>query len=322
VAQPLERLVNLALYLAAATGPVSAATVRAEVCGYPPDQDEAAFLRMFERDKDDLRRMGFSFDADEAGRYRLDASATYATSVELTPAEVAAVRVAGSALLADPSFPYAADLRLALAKVAAASGRVARAAALTADEEPERQAGVVAALTEATDARKTVRFAYTNARGETTERLAEPFGLFTHDGRWYLVARDTAKGDVRTFAVGRMADVEPNRTKPRTPDFERPEGFDVADHVALPFQIGEDPPFTARVWFSPESAWRAPAVTAGRGQLTAGEDGSVTWLIDASSPRRLASFVVENGPGLRLLDPTSARELLTSGLREVVASHG
>ena len=115
----VERVVNLALFLAAARGPVTAERIRAEVFGYPEDQDDAAFLRMFERDKDDLKRMGFAIDGDAEGNYRLDSSATYASAIELTPAETSALRVAGAALVDDPSFPFSADLRLALAKVSA-----------------------------------------------------------------------------------------------------------------------------------------------------------------------------------------------------------
>jgi hypothetical protein len=53
--EAVERLVNLALFIAKA-GPrgVTADTCRG-VEGYPGDQDVAAFLRMFERDKEQLR---------------------------------------------------------------------------------------------------------------------------------------------------------------------------------------------------------------------------------------------------------------------------
>lgn len=322
MSKALERLVNLALFLAEAKEPVSAARVRAEVAGYPPGQDEAAFLRMFERDKDDLRRMGFALEVDDAGRYRLDASATYAATVDLTPPEVAAVRVAASALLSDPSFPYAADLRLALAKVAAASGRMSRASALIADEVPEQQARTVSTLTSAIEARKTVDLSYENALGEKSERAVEPYGLFMHDGRWYLVARDVEKDALRTFAVARILEARPNQVKPRTPDFEPPPGFDVSDHVSLPFQIGTQRPVEALVRFSPAAAWRAGSVSAGHGRLERNDDGSVDWHVAVASLERFAAFVVENGPGLQVLAPPAAIETLETGLEKAATAHG
>ena len=146
----VERVVNLALFLAAAPVPVTAERIRAEVLGYPEGQDDAAFLRMFERDKDDLKRMGFVVDGDAEGYYRLDSSATYAAAIELTPPETSALRIAGAALADDPSFPFAADLRLALAKISAEVDACdPPVSARLADEDPQRQGETVAVLSSA-----------------------------------------------------------------------------------------------------------------------------------------------------------------------------
>lgn len=316
----VERLVNLALYLAAAREPVTAADVRDEVYGYPDGQEEAAFLRMFERDKDDLRRMGFSIESDESGRYRLDVSGTYASSVDLTPTEAASIRVAGTAFLDDPSFPFPDDLRLALAKISAASARTS-VSALIVDEDPERQGSTVAALSEAVESCKTVALLYADAAGRQSNRTLQPYGLFVHDGRWYLVARDPAKDAVRTFAVARMSEVNPNRTKPRSPDFEPPADFDVSAFVALPFQIGEDPPFEAVVRFAPEIAWRATGVASSHGTITRGADGSADWTVNVSSASRFAAFIIENGPGLKIIEPRTMNADIVDGLSRVVAAH-
>ena len=56
--QRAERLLDLTMYLLARTEPVSAEQVRQEVEGYDPDATDEAFLRKFERDKDDLRNAG------------------------------------------------------------------------------------------------------------------------------------------------------------------------------------------------------------------------------------------------------------------------
>ncbi|MDZ4168436.1 MAG: WYL domain-containing protein [Coriobacteriia bacterium] len=316
----VERLVNLALYLAAAREPVTAADVRGEVYGYPDDQEEVAFLRMFERDKDDLRRMGFSIESDESGRYRLDVSATYVSTFDLTGTDAAALRVAGTALLDDPSFPFPEDLRLALAKVSAASRRDP-VTALIADEDPERQGSVVAELSGAVEACKWVSLSYTDAGGRPSTRTVQPYGLFVHDGRWYLVARDPAKDAVRTFAVARMSEVSPNRAKPRTPDFDRPDSFDVSSYVALPFQIGDDPPFEAVIRFAPAVAWRAPAVASAHGTIAVQDDGSALWAVSACSVARLATFTVENGPGLAILEPLGVRDAIVAGLKRVEGAH-
>jgi len=122
VTDATERIINLALYLAAGSRPVSAEEVRGNVTGYPAGQDDAAFARMFERDKEVLREAGLvlSIDRTEGTEsYRLDASATYAGRITLDPRETVELRAAGLAMLADPSFPYGEDLRFALAKLMA-----------------------------------------------------------------------------------------------------------------------------------------------------------------------------------------------------------
>ena len=319
----VERVVNLALFLAAARAPVTAERIRTEIFGYPEGQDDAAFLRMFERDKDDLKRMGFVIEGDAEGNYRLDSSATYATAIELTPTETSALRIAGAALVNDPSFPFAADLRLALAKVSAEveAGEPPVSARL-ADEEPERQGEAVAVLSSATARSKRVGFGYTNSLGISAPHDVEPYGLFLHDGRWYLVGRDTAKDETRTYAVGRMTGVIANPAAPKTPDFERPADFDVARFVRLPFQFGpESAQFDAELRFAPEAAWRARSLAGGQGELRATGDGSVVWRVSACSRGRLLRFVVENGPGVRLTGPAELLQELAEGLDRVVAQH-
>ena len=320
----VERLVNLAFYLASAREPVSAERIRVEVAGYSADQDPAAFLRMFERDKESLRDAGLTIVTDEDGtRYLLDASATYAAAVELSAQEAASVRAAGTALLDDPSFPFAADLRLALAKIASAidTGDVASAACL-ADENPARQGESVALLSDASSRRKTAAFSYTNSLGATAPHEIAPYGLFLHDGRWYAVGRDTAKDEVRTYTVARMSDIEINPTKPKSPDFERPSDFDVRTFVRLPFQYGPlAQQFDAELRFASSAVWRADGLCGGQGVVDRDAAGA-TWRVSARSASRLARFAIENGPGISIARPPRAAETVRRGLEEVARLHG
>jgi proteasome accessory factor B len=318
--EAVERLVNVALFLAAARGPVSAERIRTDVTGYPEGQDESAFLRMFERDKDELRAMGFVIESTPEGEYRLDAGRTFVSGLDLSADEEAVLRATAAVFLGDPSFPYATDLRYALAKVSGAPDADVPAAAHLADEHPEAQGATVASLTSASTARKRVSFDYTNAAGHSALHSVEPYGLFLHSGRWYLVGRDTARDEVRVYAVTRMENVAANPSRPRTPDFERPRDFDVAEFVGLPFQYGPGKPFDAVVRFASSVAWRAPALTGGSGQLRPDEDG-LLWQVTARDGERLARWVVANGPGLSIESPAEVAELMRSGLSRVVTVH-
>ena len=323
----VERLINLALYLADAREPVTAERIRADVFGYPSlaEQDDAAFFRMFERDKDQLRTAGFLIEGDERGRYLLDRARTFAAPLALSAEEAAAVRAAGTAMLGDPSFPYREDLRLALAKLATGIDTDAvPAAARLADEDPARQGAVVAELSSAATRGKRARFAYTNSYGATAPHDLEPYGLFLHDGRWYVVGRDVARDETRTYAVARIADLTVDTARPASRDFERPCDFDVRRYVMLPFQYGPAAEeFEAMLSFAPEVAWRGASLTAGQGELTDAADGSgaLEWRIRARSRARLMRFVVESGPGIAVTDPADFARDLRSRLEEVATLH-
>jgi len=324
----IERLVNLALYLASTRTPVSAETIRAEVIGYPDGQDEDAFLRMFERDKKQLRACGLMLevvDLEGVPGYRVDADASYAGEVRLTDAERATLRAVAAALASDPGFPFGSDLAIAVAKLGGtqgeAGGVAASAPGALTDEAPDVQGAVAAVLAEAVASRKRVGFGYTNAAGETHDREVEPYGVFFSDGRWYVVGRDTERDSRRTYAVRRMRDVVVNPRKPAAPDFEAPADFSVVQHMLLPFQYGPDTS-ECQLRFSAEDAWRAPRLTGGQGTLETQPDGSAIWRVGAASLPRLARWIVENGPGITPVSPPELRETLADGLRKVVARHG
>lgn len=62
-----------------------------------------------------------------------------------------------------------------------------------------------------------VRFAYTSATGDRTDREVEPHRLVALGRRWYLVAYDLARQDWRSFRLDRLADLTSTgvRARPR-----------------------------------------------------------------------------------------------------------
>lgn len=317
-----ERIIDLAMYLAA-HGTVTAREIRENVAGYSADQNESAFARMFERDKEWLREGGFVIVAEPgADSYRLDRDATFASAVELSPAEAAAVRAAGLAMLDDPTFPFAGDLRSALAKLATdLAGGNAPAASRLAETIPAEQAADVALLHSAIDARKRVGFGYTNSQGGSRPHDVEPYGLFAREGLWYLVGRDTRLDEQRVYTVARMRDIAVNESSPRTPDFEVPAGFDVSTFIGLPFQYGAEQ-IEAVLHFSAEDGWRAEGLASGHGTLEVADDESATWRVTARDRARLLRWLVENGPGIRLVAPAEIADELRAALEEVASLHG
>ena len=317
------------MFLARSPQGVTAEECRDRVEGYSGEaaQNDAAFKRMLERDKETLRASGLVIDTRPEGnttRYRLDTAATFAAPLDLSTDEVTVLGLAGAALADDPSFPFGPDLHLALAKVAAqtAEGRVANPGRM-ADEAPEAQGRVAATLADAVTRRKTAAFDYTRADGSHRRRDVDPYGIYSTEGRWYLVAFDHVAGEERVFALTRVTCLEVNAKQPATPDFDRPEGFDVTAWAMLPFQIGaRDDEFEAVLRFEPEAAWRAARLSAGRGSIAAGTDSSATWTVAARSGDALLRWLVENGPGIEIVAPTELRDRFARSLTEVARIHG
>jgi predicted DNA-binding transcriptional regulator YafY len=72
-----------------------------------------------------------------------------------------------------------------------------------------------------------VRFGYTSATGERTEREVEPHRLVPLGRRWYLVAYDLVRQDWRSFRLDRLTDLA------RTGALARPRELPAADAAAF-----------------------------------------------------------------------------------------
>jgi proteasome accessory factor B len=316
----VERIVNLAMYLSAARAPVSWEEIRGDVAGYRSDQNREAFLRMFERDKKQLRESGLVITSDAEGRYLLDESATFATEITLSAEESAALGAAAASLVDDPAFPFSDDLRIALAKLGSSSGTAPCSAARIADEAPERQGRAAALVTEAAQRCKVVEFEYTTSVGERGTRHLEPYGAFVRDGRWYVVGRDTDRDAMRTFSLSRVENLVVNEAREATPDFERPDDFDITAYVMLPFQMGPDS-FEAVLDFAPDLSWRVHTLVADSGTLVETDGGGLRWTVRASSRPRLGRWVIDNGPGIAITAPADLGTEIAAALDKVRADH-
>lgn len=317
-----ERLVNLALLLLNERRAVTVRRVRDEVEGYPPDQDEAAFLRMFERDKAALRDAGLILvaqDGPDGVAYTVDRDSTFAKDLDLSFEETMLLRSVASALANDPTFPLAGHLATALIKLAAPPVSSRAAASLASDDGSAHRD--TRALAEAVVARKRASFEYVDAHGRHSVRNVEPHGIFLRDGRWYLVAHDIDASDFRVFAIRRISALSVNTSRPMTPDFDRVHDIDITDFARLPFEYGEMS-VPATLVFSEEVSWRAPALTEGRGRLVGNTDSTLTWEVRAGNLDSLAAWVIRNGSGVKLAGPDEAVAAMRRGLEEVIASHG
>ncbi|HKE98749.1 MAG TPA: WYL domain-containing protein [Actinomycetes bacterium] len=217
-----ERLVNLIALLLATRRPLTLDQVAELVPGY--DAQGESLRRMFERDKDELRRLGVPIerapvDAWGSGEgYFIDPRAYGMPQLELGPDERAALALAlqvwsGGFTGGQP----------ALAKLDLDPGAAARP--LQADLQGGSP--LVGAILDALHERRRITFTYRPPGREPARRRLDPYALVHRMGTWYVVGLDPDRDALRSFRLSRIqSEVRPVRPGGRGPEFEVPPGFD------------------------------------------------------------------------------------------------
>ena len=299
---------NLAMFLARSPEPVTAERCREEVEGYPDDQDQAAFERMFERDKDELRRSGLAIETVVEGdalpvpaRRRGDVRGSHRTRSGGPDRPRPGRAPPSPTTRRSPSAPTCGWRSRSSPSRPPRAGWPTRAHSRTSARAP--RAGSPPRLAEASLSRKRVTFEYTTAAGERRRRDVEPYGVYSRDGRWYVVGRDARRGRRARLrprphrGPARQRD-EAGHARLRPPRGLRRGGLGDA---AVP---DRRPGGRVR---GRRSASRRRTRGARRGSPRVAAscddpapDGSVTWRSQARDPEALLRWVVENGPGLEL----------------------
>lgn len=294
----IERILNLLAFLLTAERPVTAEEIRTTISGYDQSTDDA-FHRMFERDKDLLRRLGIPLELAPTDGWQVEHGyvvdpATYAlpdpglTDEERTALWLAAevVRVGGQVAAPDALFKLGG-------------------APMTASGEP-----LAASLTDgsadlgtaflAIAERRHLHFAY---RGR--KRRIDSYGLVHRRGHWYVVGDDD--GVVKVFRMDKASDIEAGDNAEA---FERPEGFRAADFIPeTPWEAGGEE-MMARVVFDADMAWWARRQIGNRGQLAEQDDGSVIAEMPVANPYAFIGWILSFDDKAELLEPPELRQLL------------
>lgn len=252
-----ERLLNLVIALSHARGRMTRAEIRATVAGYDGGSDAAdaeaakrrtaAFERMFERDKDDLRTLGIPLrtvtDAthgDDIG-YLIDVGDAAMPPITLTPVERAVLAVAAEYW---HDAALAPDARRALVKLQSSTAMVDDVSVhLTARSTGASSAAPI--LAQAIADGQAVQFEYTSAASGRTTRTVEPWRLVVRGGPLYLVGFDKDRGDSRTYRLSRIDG--PVRVTGEAGAFSAPAA---ATGISLEEAV---PTFTARIGLRAEA---------------------------------------------------------------------
>ncbi|GLV75192.1 helix-turn-helix transcriptional regulator [Streptomyces hygroscopicus] len=132
--------------------------------------------------------------------------------IHFTPEEASALTAALAAVGA--ATPYAGAARTAAQKIAASmtgpASTVARELAARIVTRPSRtDSAIRTAVEQALTHNTALRLSYTDAAGRESDRVVEPAGLLTAEGRWYLIAWCRTRRAGRGFRLDRITAATP-----------------------------------------------------------------------------------------------------------------
>jgi proteasome accessory factor B len=315
----LERLVNLVAALIDTSQPLTRAEIRERIDGY--SEDNEAFRRNFERDKELLRQMGFPLvtmavdpaHPDDLG-YRIPRELYELPDPGLDESELAALRLAASAVQLEGDWGEDAVIR-ALRKLGGAvndapdGDQVSRVypAAVSLAALPGEDAAAVAFA--AVAERRQVGFTY---RGR--QRMVDPWRLSFHRGHWYLSGLDRTRGgggEERMFRLDRLE--SPMAAHGPAGAFARPSVTQAAPPPA--WRLGDEDEVVAELFVDAEQArWARQAL--GEGAVRSmGTDGSVVFEVGVTNRDAFRSFVLGFLDHAEVLSPADLRTDMVTWLQ-------
>jgi len=187
--------------------------------------------RTLRRDVDRLRELGYGIESarGSTGGYRLEAGTGLpplllsddegvAIAVGLRSQATAGLRGAEHTTLSalakiEQVLPPALRRRIEALQSHAATGAGGPGSARSGRPTPEVDAELLGLLALGCRDSERLRFTYTDAAGEASSRVVEPYRLVPVARRWYLLAWDRQREDWRTFRLDRMTEVFPTRVR-------------------------------------------------------------------------------------------------------------
>lgn len=304
----LERQLGLLAALLHTERPLRASEIQVQVEGYP--QESVAFRRAFERDKEDLRRLGIplaverteSFDGSIDG-YRVSQSEYYLHDLGLEPDEVIALSVALRLIRLEG---VAADD--ALWKLGGASADDNEAPALAAIS----MGPAVTQFHEAITNRAPVSFDY---RGEA--RTVEPWRLAFRRGQWYLNGYDTARSDARSFRLDRIEGAVEIGAKGAA---VAPRSDPAGERQPWQFATEEEHTFTARVAIDASHARWAQHHLTDAVVVAEHDDGAIEIELEVTNVSAFRSLVLSMFEAAEILAPEELRADMIRWLEGLTAS--
>jgi proteasome accessory factor C len=235
----------------------------------------------------------------------------FARPLRLTPEEALALVAAGEAILAMPGADLDGVLARGLAKVAKVLD-IEPGEAIDVDFGAVPKA-VFEQLREAVGAHRAVRLDYYSfGRDERSQRVVEPWSLWTFEGNWYLRGNCRSAGGERIFRLDRIAEVE-----------TLSETFEPPADIGEPAAVLEGDLEEVTLVLEPEARWVAETnATTAQEELP---NGRLRATFQVASRAWLTRLLLQLGPQAQLLghdtETRPHRELAADAARRLLARY-
>ena len=312
VSRKNERLINLTIALLATKRYLTKNEIFRNVEGYEGSIE--AKERMFERDKDDLRKLGIQIEVggldplfdDEAG-YRIRPE-SYALSLrDLTPTQVTLLSLAAQAWQ-DAAFTDLSEQALrkftSIGIDSDSSQIPVLAPRLIGADENLRIA--LDALTSLTP----IEFDYLSVTGTSQTRRLEIYGVQARKSHWYLIGKDLEKSAIRNFRLDRIANEI--KSSGRSQSYEIPTNFEIAE-----LEPTIDTP-TATIQVRPGAGYQLR-------RLASDVERADEWdliTIPIFDFEFLKGLILWHGDDVIVSAPAELRAAVIQSLESLVANHG
>lgn len=292
--------------------------------GGRPDAAE----KMFTRDKEALKRIGFHLETEQLGRddgqvaYFIDPCSYTLPALELGPEEAAVVWAAGATAARFSQHPLREDLESALRKLLVGAKGLPPPAAAAEDLAPEPDPKVDQLLEKLVDAwerRKRVKLGYWRiATGEIVEREVDVYGWASRRGEWLFAGHCHLRKGVRVFYLSRTRSLKVNTKKNAggKADYVIPDDFDIRRWSRQQvWDYDVHAPKAATLRFKGSLARLAKQLLPDA-KVATDADGARVARLDVRNLRGLVRQALAWGPEAELVDPPEGRAMA----REILAA--
>ena len=161
--------------------------------------------------------------------------------------------------------------------------------------------------------REAIRAEYQTFAGRVSTYELHPYHLLAYHGNWYVLARNTAKEQIETFALSRFRNLASSGGT-----FARPADFNAQTYLRQSFGItGGDQPMKVRLLFEPKLAvyvterqWHPSQ------EFRARPGGRVEMRLETTGWKELIRWVLSWMPDVKVLAPRNLRDRVAEKLQE------